>query len=392
MRIILRQCVIIAACGILTACGGLRIPRPEPYVADCARFTRPEPAEPVDGLYFATSRLADCREDRLRFTGYRDPKVRFGISDLPSQGDEPWKRHSSILLEKTQWRAALHRSLDAPGNERRLIVYVHGYYNNFEDALHRGSNLHDLNSPGVPIVVFSWPSLNRRPDYMRDEDSIAWAQDQLDELLLELSAMSEDITIVSHSMGARALLRAVERLDLQDPARGRRVRRIVLGSPDIDRDQVMRRRGLFERLLEQPGRQILAYVSRHDRAVGLSQAIHGYSRLGTSTCEYDVVFAQRELGDDGDCHLALENERLAIVDTSDAVPTTPARHHDFVATCAGRADLAAFLRGEPTEWRERIERTEAPGKRLIGYRIVPERISDEVMQEVCPKPEPPPPR
>jgi esterase/lipase superfamily enzyme len=393
MRTILTHCVLIAASVSLAACGGVRIPRPQPFIADCPRFTRPAPAEPVGGFYFATSRLPDCREDRLQFTGYRDPHVSFGISDLPSQGDEPWKQHTSILLAKTPWRNALQRSIDADGNEGRLIVYVHGYYNNFEDALHRASNLRALNSPGVPVVVFSWPSLNRRPDYTRDEDSIAWAQDQLDELLLELSEMSREITIVSHSMGARAVLHAVERLDLRDPAKGGRVRRIVLGSPDIDRDQVLRRHGLFERLLRQPQRQILAYVSRHDRAIGLSLAVHGYARLGSSRCDYDVMFARRELGENGDCHLAAENENLAIVDTSDAVPTTRARHHDFVATCAGRADLAAFLRGEPIEWRQRIERTEETGNRLVGYRIVPERISNAIIREVCPpKPGRPPRR
>ena len=216
---------------------------------------------------------------------------------------------------------------------------------------------------------------------MNDEDNIAWAQDYLDDLLLSLSAMSDDITIVSHSMGARALLRAVERLDLEDRGRGGNVRRIVLASPDVDRDQVLRANGTLTRLLSQQNRTVLIYVSQRDIGNRASQWVHGYARLGSSDCRYDVVFARRSLGRDGNCHLAVSNERLAIVETSATSADGIFRHHDFVDACAARVDLAAFFRNNEIKWREPVER---PGESLVGYRIVPDLITDQQMAEVCP--------
>lgn len=383
MRQILSHLGLLAVCGLLAACG-LNIPDPAPYMARCEAFERQAPSGPISGLFFMTSRLPDCRGNQLLFAGFRDPRVRFGISDLPLEGSEPWKRHASILLDDADWQATLQRELHADNNAGRLLVYVHGYYNNFEDALRTASNLRELYYRGVPTVVVSWPSRNDRLAYTEDEDSIGWAQDYLDELLLQLSVTSDDITIVSHSMGARAVLRAVERLDLEGAGTGRHVRRIVLASPDVDRDQVLRPNGVISRLMRQEGRKILVYASQRDIANRASQWVHGYSRLGSSDCSFDVVFARRSLAAEGDCHLTTSNERLAIVDTSDAPGHDLARHHDFVETCAGRVDLSAFFRDKDITWRERIERSERPGQSLVGYRIAPALITNQQMAEFCP--------
>ena len=121
MRRILSYFGLLAVCGLLAACG-LKIPDPAPYLARCDEFTRPAPTGAVSGLFFMTSRLPDCRRDRLKFAGFRDPQVRFGISDLPPQGDKPWYRHESVLLESADWQAALRRELDAGDNDGRLLV------------------------------------------------------------------------------------------------------------------------------------------------------------------------------------------------------------------------------------------------------------------------------
>src|SRR3546814_10972036 len=61
---------------------------------------------------------------------------------------------------------------------------------------------------------------------------------------------------------------------------------IILASPDIDRET-------FERDIEEEvlsarrvavGRRITAYVSRADRALAASRAIHGYPRPGSPYC------------------------------------------------------------------------------------------------------------
>jgi esterase/lipase superfamily enzyme len=227
--------------------------------------------------------------------------------------------------------------------------------------------------------VLSWPSRNRPQDYIYDEAAIEWSQDHLDALLLQLARMSDDITLVGHSMGGRALVRSVERLDLEHAELGAKIRRIVLASPDIDRDQVLRENGALARLLaRQPDRKILIYVSRRDVANRVSRGLHGYSRLGSSDCRYDVTYANWALGRDGNCHLTAPNERFAIVETSAARADRAGvfRHADFIKSCAVRADLKTFLRGQaPPPWRVPVTR---PGENLIGYRIAPELVDTEV--------------
>lgn len=377
MRKILRHFGLPAVCAVLGACG-LRIPDPAPYLARCDAFIRPVPADTVSGLFFMTSRLPDCRRERLDFRGVRFPELHYGVSDPDPDSSKAWDKPHSILLAQSDWEATLRRELMAGNNRGRMLVYVHGYFNDFDDAVQRAAILRGLYDRRVPTVALSWPSRNRAQSYVYDAATIEWSQDHLDALLLRLAEMSEDITLVSHSMGARAVVRAVERLDLEDPAKGRKVRRIVLASPDVDRDQMLRENGAIARLLSrQDDRRILIYVSERDLALRASRDTHGYSRLGSSDCRYDVDYQRRSLTD---CYLAAPNDRLAVVDTSAAQAERGRliRHNDFVKSCAVRADLRAFFRGQaPPPWRQPVSR---PGENLLGYRIAPELVD----AEACP--------
>ena len=212
MRTILNLFGLLAGSALLAACG-LRIPDPAPYVARCEAFARPAPAETVGGLFFMTSRLPDCRGERLLFPGIRYAELHYGISDPAPDPSVSWDRPDSILLTQADWEAALGRDLRAGGNRGRVLVYVHGYFNDFDDALQRAAILRTQYGREVPTVVVSWPSRNRPQSYSYDEDTIEWAQDHLDGLLRRLAETSDDITLVGHSMGARAVMRAVERLD-----------------------------------------------------------------------------------------------------------------------------------------------------------------------------------
>jgi esterase/lipase superfamily enzyme len=370
MQRILELLSLIAMSALLAACG-LRIPDPAPYLARCDEFRRPAPEGAVTGVFFMTSRMPDCRKQRLDFPGIRYPELHFGISDPSPIPIEGWDKPSSFLLAQADWEAALQRDVRA-GGKGRVLVYVHGYLNDFDDVLQRADILRGQYDRRVPTIAVSWPSRNRPHGYSYDEDSIEWSQDHLDTLLARLAETSEEITLIGHSMGARAAVRAVERLDLEDPAKGRKINRIVLASPDMDRDQMLRENGTLSRMLSrQEDRKVLIYVSRRDFALRLSRDTHGYSRLGSSDCGYDVVYRRRTLTD---CHLTTPNERLAIVDTSaaDAEYGKLIRHNDFVKSCAVRADLRAFLRGQaPPAWRQSVTR---PGETLLGYRIAPELV------------------
>src|SRR3546814_4457069 len=94
----------------------------------------------------------------------------------------------------------------------------------------------------------------------------------------------KEIVLVSHSLGARLVVPAVAYVDrTSSRADSSNISNIILASPDIDRET-------FERDIEEEvlsarrvanNRRITAYVSRADKALAASRAIHGSPRLGS---------------------------------------------------------------------------------------------------------------
>lgn len=329
---------------------GVHLPDTVSYESSC-----PDPVDTTERiadrqLFFVSTSLPDCRGPRLRLAPYRFPVVTYGVSTLPDGSAQPWAQHQSVRHTEASWRKMLERSLGQGDNAGRVLVYVHGYNNAYEDALERGFKLSRLYWQGVPVVVFSWPSRNRVQSYSYDESSVAWAQDMFDALLLDLAERSSDITLVGHSMGNRAAIQAALRLDRELGDRPNPLRRIVLASPDVDRDEMLRPKGAIDRLLI-PGRDVVIYASSKDRPLAFSRMTHGYARLGSTACRYDVEVGRR---DDANCLLIPTRPHLSIVDTSEVSAGDIWRHSDFVDSCPARTDLAQFLRGQAPTLREPV--------------------------------------
>lgn len=342
-----RFAVLVCAAGLLAACG-VELPKTASYVSACPPPTAIETDVTGAQLFFVSTSLPDCRSGRMRLAPYRHPEMTYGISALSADPREPWERHESARYDAKTWQTMLDRSLARGNNAGRVLVYVHGYNNSYENALERGFKLSRLYWDGVPVVVFSWPSRNRVQSYSYDESSIGWAQDRLDALLEDLAERSSDITLVAHSMGNRAAIQAVLRLDREMGNKPNPVKRMVLASPDVDRDEALRSQGTIDRLLI-PERQVLIYASSADRPLAFSRMSHGYARLGSTACRYDVAEARRK---DANCLLVPWQKGLAIVDTGEVNAGDLFRHSDFVDSCAASTDLSQFLRGEPQSLRE----------------------------------------
>ncbi len=318
-----------------------------------------EPAP--QALFFVSTDLPDCREGNLRFAGFRHTAVTHGLSD---QISELGKGGSTRAFTEDAWLAMLRQRLSAGNNDGRLLVYIHGYNNAFEEVLDAGWLTSRGWFSGVPVVVIRWPSRASATDYIFDEGSINWSQEQIDRTMMQLAQMDSRITLVAHSMGSRAAIAAVRRIDSARPDLSHKVERVVLASPDVDRSMALRDGGLLD-AMQADGRQVLVYTSRRDVPLALSRDAHGYARLGSSNCRFDVDPDARNLPKGELCHLAPERDGLAMVDTSEVASGTWFRHSDYLDSCAVRADFTAFLREENSfPLRQRVERD---GK--IGYVI-----------------------
>jgi esterase/lipase superfamily enzyme len=159
------------------------------------------------------------------------------------------------------------------------FLFVHGYNVAFPDAARRTAQIsYDLGFKGAP-VFYSWPSQGATPAYTVDEQNIEWAQANLKEFLSDFFGRSTaaSVYLIAHSMGNRALTRAVASLLADDPSIRLRLKEIILTAPDIDAEVF--RRDIAPALV-QAGRPITLYASSKDLALVASKKVHGYPRAG----------------------------------------------------------------------------------------------------------------
>lgn len=161
------------------------------------------------------------------------------------------------------------------------FLFVHGYNVTFEDAARRTAQIsYDLAFEGAP-VFYSWPSKGTIPAYTVDEQTIEWAQANLRGFLEDFFTRSDaqSVYLIAHSMGNRALTRAVASLLTDKPALRNRLKEVILTAPDIDAD-------VFKRdiapALTETGRPVTLYASSEDLALVASKKVHGYPRAGDS--------------------------------------------------------------------------------------------------------------
>lgn len=124
------------------------------------------------------------------------------------------------------------------------LVFIHGYNVSFEDAARRTAQLtYDLGFHGAAIF-YSWPSSAMEAAYLGDEGSVEWTENHLEQALRAIlsSVSAKNVYLIGHSLGTRALARAVIGVCSSEPALGRRIREVILTAPDIDagtfRDQI----------------------------------------------------------------------------------------------------------------------------------------------------------
>ncbi len=158
------------------------------------------------------------------------------------------------------------------------LLYVHGYNIGFEKSCSRAALFQENLRLASRLLLFSWPSDDTVTNYTHDESDIYWSVAYIKHTLERMieSFGEGRVDVVSHSMGTRgtvlALVRMSDRYNPNTPL----LNQLVLVAADIDS-------GIFRQYLEviRPlvGR-ITLYVSDNDKALSISEDVHGYPRLG----------------------------------------------------------------------------------------------------------------
>lgn len=199
-------------------------------------------------------------------------------------------RHVLLLsvdpLDRETFTAELRQAVQ--GSEvPEALLFLHGYNVTFAAAAERAAQVaFDLEFPGVPLV-YSWPSEGKTHRYTVDENNIEWSVPHFEEFLRLVLAESgaRTVHVIAHSMGNRALVRALCSLEADLQEGWASLRQIVFAAPDVDRDNFVELARKFHGRAE----RFTLYGSSNDLALKASKVVHGYPRAGDSGKDMALV-------------------------------------------------------------------------------------------------------
>jgi esterase/lipase superfamily enzyme len=206
-----------------------------------------------------------------------DPETDFVVTD------------AGVYEGPAAFRADFRDALMAlPPEDREVVVFVHGYNNNFASGLFRIAQMaHDYEAPGL-VAHFAWPSAGNPFGYVFDRESAMFSRDALESFLRDLErAGATRILLVGHSLGGYITMETLRQIrrsgddTVLDALSG-----VVLIAPDID-IEVFQSQARAVDPLPQP---FVVFTSSNDRALRLSAGIAGrQNRLGNLGTPEDVA-------------------------------------------------------------------------------------------------------
>jgi esterase/lipase superfamily enzyme len=273
-----------------------------------AMVTRTVPDAGMRTIFVATNRAFEDQH----FTAGRESGVeyaRFDVSIPPNRdlGEVSWPQGTvpdpstdfvvtgaGSYSSPGAFRSDIRDALQAlPPEDREVVVFVHGYNNNFASGLFRIAQMaHDYDAPGL-TAHFAWPSAGTPFGYVFDRESATFSRDALESFLRDLHAAgARRILLVGHSLGGHVTMETLRQIRISgDDDVFQSLSGVVLISPDID-IEVFQSQARAVDPLPQP---FVVFTSANDRALRLSAGITGrqnrLGNLGTAedVAEFDVL-------------------------------------------------------------------------------------------------------
>ena len=248
---------------------------------------------------------------------FRSPEE---ILSLERIEEKPIERLMTEFAEETR---------DAP------VLYIHGYYIDFSKGCRRATVFKENAGLEGKFLWFSWPSDGSLVNYARDEVNLYWSVPELAGTIVDLHDRfgSGNVDLAGHSLGGRGLVLALYEVAATRP--DLRFGEVVLLAPDMDFD-------IFRKLLPRVRplvQSITVYTSDADKALDVSEQVHGYPRLGQSGNEVEVLTS------------------VEVVDVSELTAMSTNGHLYHIYNKEVGADLSQLLnQGKPANERSGLER------------------------------------
>lgn len=291
-----------------------------------------EPAD-NDGLQYGAAKVSIPRAHRMgELEGPAIWRLEFS---------ENHDKHVVLLSATPEDERSFYKSVAAEiqkSAKQEALVFVHGFNIGFEEATRRTAQIaYDLGFNG-PAILFSWPSQGEvgLVAYEKDVRNVDLSASQLMTFLSQCSNFTgaKQIHIIAHSMGNRAVVKALASLSSVPQNRQFHIRHVALMAPDLDATE-------FRRLalaMKKTAGDVTLYASSRDTALRASQTLAGYPRAGEGG-ENIVVMPG-----------IIETVDCSMVDTS----LLGWGHSYYADSSAILSDLFQLIQGNPARARFRL--------------------------------------
>jgi len=224
--------------------------------------------------------------------------------------------------------AGFNAALSAGKNSGDVVVFVHGYNTNYQEAVFRLAQLNYDSGSHAAFIGFAWPSRGTMAGYLADRESSTYSRDYFEDLLNDLAHNPnvKRINILAHSMGNWLVAETLRQAKL----RGKspflpKLSEVFMMSPDIDIDVFRSELDVIGKLNE----PITVGISRDDRALAVSQRLAG-----------DVPRVGNVLVDNPREQAAIARYGLRILDMSDTAGPDSFNHSKFVDLLPSLREIA----------------------------------------------------
>ena len=252
------------------------------------------------------------------------------------QGESNGSQPIAVRLVKPQeLNEVLKRtSNNAAATPHPVLVYVHGFNNTTESAVHLAVHVANKMRFAGHVIVFSWPSRGAmsRSNYLSDVATANVSKGAFLELLAALRASPsvDRIHVIAHSLGNRVLTRSL--VAMSTPASSSKLGQIILCSPDVGRTEFIESVRRITPLVQ----GATLWASNNDRALRWAPIFgEGGPRAGL-------------IPDGGEPIVMPE---LATIDVSNETELFAFNHNAYMQVDQLFADLADVLdQGMPRPW------------------------------------------
>lgn len=256
----------------------------------------------VDVFYATDRALKERKKGNISFENERgDLSLGKCVVNVPGQRKKgelplpPWylfgffvdeNKHTLIKMIEPMDAKAFFNDVQAKvasSPEKDAFVFLHGFNVSFDESIMRAAQMTvDIGFRGAPIV-YSWPSLHRVGGYLADEStSSGYSVDNVVQLIKDVRARTgaKRVHLIAHSMGNRLLTDALKTMVLDGFTKEYLFNQVILAAPDIDAEVFVKH---IAPKIAGAAKQITLYTSLHDKALWLSEKLHGdLLRLGTA--------------------------------------------------------------------------------------------------------------